>query len=214
MGLRDFLGKKAGASGYGSILGRSAVENGIAIGRIIYLGHGTRDSDTTSTYRVFDSAEQMQTEGFALYCHDELHRPPAENQSELSVHCRAAGIAYATQVATSPAWSFSTLNREEFLINMERTIWTTLTELNTGVQPILFHHYTNLRGPGYSKLLNLESPGTGDVLDLYLSEVSKHSFSQSVGFLRFGTLGFGEIVTELKKQTAEKMCAAKIKYGW
>jgi hypothetical protein len=67
MGPKDWLaGHVAGASGYGSTMGRQTVENGIALGRTLYLGHGTRSTPGGSP--MFENGADMKAAGFTLYC--------------------------------------------------------------------------------------------------------------------------------------------------
>ena len=106
MGLKDWLGKKAGSSGYGETMGREAVKNGIALGRVLYMGHGTRG--TASSALVFENEDEMASAGFDLYCTDLLHQPPMEDSSELSKHTRAAGITFAATCAIVSAFSCMT----------------------------------------------------------------------------------------------------------
>ena len=64
MGLRDWVaGNVAGASGYGSAMGREAVKNGIALGRTFYLAHRTRAKNITRKSHV-----KQHGEGWVIQC--------------------------------------------------------------------------------------------------------------------------------------------------
>src|SRR5271157_201950 len=115
MGLKDWLAKNvAGASAYGEVMGRECVKNGIALGRILYLGHATRA--TPSVRFVFKDSEEMQSNGFDLYCKDPLHRPAMEDSSELSKLTRVVGIAFSVEVTLTAASNFmrNDANRGDF----------------------------------------------------------------------------------------------------
>jgi hypothetical protein len=85
-------------------MGREAVKNGLALGRYLYLGHGTRT--TASNVFVFEDDDHMKAEGFTLYCADPVHMPPAEDSSELSKETRAAGTAFAAFCTSDAACRF------------------------------------------------------------------------------------------------------------
>lgn len=51
---------------YGEVMGRECVRSGIALGRILYIGHGTRA--TPSERCIFEDSEEMRSNGSELYC--------------------------------------------------------------------------------------------------------------------------------------------------
>lgn len=86
MGLRNCMAKNlAGVSGYGSTMGREAVKNGLALGRTLYVGHGTRA--TASTVFVFEDSHEMEAAGFTPYCTDPMNRP--DEQTPIGRRIRA-----------------------------------------------------------------------------------------------------------------------------
>ena len=48
----------------------------------------------------------MTAQAFDFYCSDPLKMPPAEDSTELSMHTRALGIAFAAQCAITSASNF------------------------------------------------------------------------------------------------------------
>lgn len=71
VGLRDWwAGNVAGASGYGSAMGREAVKNGIALGRTLYRGHGIRARNVTRKSHV-----KQHEEGWVIQCVNGLVGP-------------------------------------------------------------------------------------------------------------------------------------------
>jgi hypothetical protein len=60
MGLMDLLGEASGASGFGGAFGRSVFDNGLALGKTMYIGHGTDKSASFAVAKFFESAEAMR----------------------------------------------------------------------------------------------------------------------------------------------------------
>jgi len=216
MGIRDALARAAGPSAFGSAMGRAVVDNGLALGRTLYLGHGIDKSASTNGCRIFDSSEDMRRADFELYCSDPLNRPPMEDQSDMSLNCRAAGIALATHlsIALSSGFFNKQENRSAFNRSMGQASREKLVELDTGVTVELFTLYTHLQDSSVKRVLNEESPGSGDLLGLYLQEAAKHSPNGSVGFQRSGILGFESMSSALLQETAAKLQDATSRFGW
>jgi hypothetical protein len=215
MGLRDWLAKNvAGASGYGNAIGRQAVTGGLALGRFLYLGHGTRA--TPSDVVVFEDADHLRSEGFELYCPDDLHMPPSEDSSELSKHTRAAGVAFALECGRAAAENFvEQQNGSAFVQSMGSAATNQLRELNSGVTADLVEGYLRLSRPsGITDLLNWKKPGTNDLLFVFLREVTRHSQDAAVGFQRGGVLGYGVVAVPLVEESVKMVSAATQKFGW
>jgi len=212
MELKDWLAKSAGVGAYGEVMGREAVKNGLALGRFLYLGHGTRA--TSSNVFVFEDDDQMRAEGFTLYCADPLDVPPAEDSSELSKHTRAAGIAFASTCAFSTASILmNKANATAFSRHMGESIRPELHRLNLGMMLDLLLHYTRLPRPaGVTKVLNPGEPGANDLLSVFLQEINKQI--GTVGFRRTGVLGFDAIAVPLVEETVKVVSAATQKFGW
>ena len=170
MGLRDLLGKAAGASAFGSTFGRSVVENGAALGRTLYLGHGLDRSTSAPGSRIFDDAAQMQSAGFDLYCPDPTQLPP-EDSSVLSVHCRAVSMALATHLGLFCSSHFRRQeNKSDFNRAMGSGTAEKLRQLNSGVTVEMVQRYTQLNIPIIPtglKFVSEEMPGGGDLLGFY-----------------------------------------------
>jgi hypothetical protein len=175
VGLKDWLAKNvAGASSYGEVMGRECVKDGIVLGRTLYLGHGTRA--TPSDRYLFEDAEEMQSNGFELYCKDPLSRPAMEDASELSRQTRAAGIAFATRSTLAAASNFmrNEANYRDFTRSVGAESRAALAQLNSGVTIEQVVRFFNLaEAERVFKSLTLEKPGTNDLLGLYLAELSK-----------------------------------------
>ena len=215
MGLKDWLGKNvAGVSGYGAVIGREAVKNGIALGRMLYLGHGTRS--TASDMFIFEDDNHMKSEGFELYCPDRRRKPPEEDSSELSKQTRAVGIALAVRLALTAASNFfQKANCQDFNRAMGSSNGTELRERNLGFTLDEVLYYLKLPvATKVTKVVNLQMPGTDDLMAVFLEDVSKHHRNGFVGFQRTGMLGFDVTAVPLAEQTSLKIREASQKFGW
>jgi hypothetical protein len=213
MGLKNWLAKNtAGVGGYGTAIRAEVVKNGLALGRILYLGHGTRA--TPCEVVVFEDSEHLSAEGFTLYCPDPLNRPSLEDSSLLSTHCRSVGIAFAAHCTFTAAYNLmKQANASVFTRSMGAS--TRVAMRNSGVSPELLNHYNKLARPTeITKVLNMEKPGTGDILSMFLIEASKHSPHGTVGFQRTGILGFDVITIPLAEETVKMVNAATHKFSW
>ena len=214
MGLRDLLGQAAGASAFGSTFGRSVVENGSALGRTLYLGHGIDKSTSTSGSRIFDDVTQMRSAGFDLYCPDP-EKLPTEDSSVLSIHCRAASMALATHLGLFCSRYFSRQeNKSDFNRAMGRSTADKLRQLNSGVTVEIFQRYTQMDIPTGLKFVNEEMPGEGDLLGFYMNEVARNSSVYTIGFQRKGILGFAVLSVTIIEQTTASFENALAKFHW
>jgi hypothetical protein len=212
MGLKDRLAKSAGVGAYGAVMGREAVKSGLALGRTLYLGHGTRA--TASDVFVFEDDDHMKAEGFTLYCADPLHMPPAEDSSELSKQTRAAGIALAAHCSFTAAHNFmKEANAATFSRSMGDSVRTEMSELNLDITSDMVDRYIWLPRPaGVTRILDMEEPGTNDIFSVYLQEINKQN--GTVGFRRRGVLGFDTIAVPLAEEIVKTISAATQKFGW
>jgi hypothetical protein len=212
MGLKDWLAKGAGVGAYGGVMGRETVQNGLALGRYLYSGHGTRP--TASDVFVFEDEDHMKAEGFTLYCPDPEHMPPVEDSSELSRETRAAGIAFVLYCTSNAACIFmKKANAEKFVDSMLRAIAAQMRRLNLNVIGERSIHYYGLHfPPGFDSVLDLKKPGTNDVFFLFLQEI--HNQNRMVGFRREGALGFGSTALIMLGETVRAVREAAQRFGW
>jgi hypothetical protein len=206
------VAKSAGVGAYGEVMGREAVKNGLALGRTLYLGHGTRA--TPSAVLVFENQDHVKTEGFTLYCTDPVRLPPAEDSSELSKQTRAAGIALAAHCSITAAYNFmKEANAEMFSRSMGDSTRTAMRQLNLDLTFDMVNHYLRLPRPvGVTQILDLEKPGLNDLFSLFLQEINKQN--GPVGFRRTGALGFDLIAVPLAGETVQTIRGATQKFGW
>ncbi len=213
MGLKNWLAKNIeGVSGYGQVMGREAVMNGVALGRTLYLGHGT--SPVRSDLFVLEDDKHMQSEGFTLYCADPLNKPPLEDSSELSKHTRAAGIALACQCAITAAYNFmAEANAGTFSGSMGDSTRRELRQQGADITFESVMQYLKLPRPtGITQVVNLQRPGANDLLAAFLKGVSEQF--RGVGFQRTGILGFDLVACPLAETTVLAVRAAAVQNGW
>jgi len=215
VGLKDWLAKNvAGVSTYGEVMGRECVKNGIVLGRVLYLSHGT--SATPTQRFVFTDGEEMQSIGFELYCKDPLNKPALEDSSELSKQTRTAGIAFATQLCLTASSNFmrNDTNRRDFHRSLGTSTKAEVIAQNSGIEMEGVMRFLRLPTEETSKVLNMEDPGIRDTLGGYLQDLSKQKSYGSVAFQQKGILGFDIVAVPLAQETVLKIREACEKFRW
>lgn len=215
MGLKNWMAKNlAGVSGYGSTLGREVVKNGLALGRILYVGHGRREA--VPRVALFEDCDAMEAAGFTAYCVDPMNRPPLEDASELSKNLRAVGIIFASTCTFTAGFNYmKKTNADLFARSVGESVRTELGQRSSGMTFDLINHYNKLARPaGITQVLNLEKPGTSDLLSVFLEEAVNQSGDGAIGFQRTGVLGFDVIAVPLAEETVKTISAATHQFGW
>jgi hypothetical protein len=215
MGLMDFLGKASGASGYGSAFGRSVFDNGLALGKTLYIGHGTDKSASPAAARLFENAEAMRSAGFELYCPDLEKWRPVDTSGALTIHCCAAGMAIASHLGMFCSRYFSReSNKSDFNRAMGAGTGDKLRQSGDGITVELFQSYMNITIPAGLKFVNSDAPGEGDLVGFYLNEVVKRCATYPIGFQRSGPLGFGPPAVALMDDTIKGFEDALAQFHW
>jgi hypothetical protein len=216
MGIKNwFANTVAGADAYGESMGRSTAEQGLALGRVLYLGHGT--SKANHGIHLFDDAETMVVNGFYPYCSDPEKKPPLENSSRLSALTRAAGVAFAARVAMNAANCFT---KKDNLSKFRRSIGAGntayLKENCPELRMDLVVEYVNLEAPPtVSSVLDFKAPGTDDLLGVFLDDiVRRRKSTEHIAFQRGGILGFDTWVVPLVEQIILKTQQAGREFDW
>jgi hypothetical protein len=215
MGVKDWLARRAGPSGFGSAFGASVIENGVALGRWLFLGHGS--CQCASSEWIVEDDREMIANGYQLYCNDPENLPQAEDDSELSLCSRAAGVAFAARLATNAASNYfrELSNREEFNRAMGARVKEELQARESGVSVDLVLHFSRLLlPPNVTRVLNLEKPGDNDVFGELLREVATRISGRAVAFRRRGPLGFDIIVVPLGQETVLGIHSAAEEHRW
>jgi hypothetical protein len=216
MGLKNWLAKNvAGVEAYGGVMGRESVKNGLAIGRTLYLGHGSCAGKSRRC--VFESAESMISEGYTVYCADTNRMPPNEDSSQLSVLTRAAGVAFAARITDNAAGlCFSKPeNHSIFCRSLTASAVPCLKDNSPDLPVELLQQFLNLKvPPTVTVASNPEKPGTDDLFGVILEEISNQHGLASVGFQRRGILGFDQWVVSLVEETTSAIQKAANEFGW
>jgi hypothetical protein len=215
LGLRNWLAKNvAGVGGYGDSMGRSTAENGLAIGRTLYLGHGTHAGAPTRF--IFNNAETMIAQGYSVYCVDPSRMPPNEDSSQLSILTRAAGAAFAARVAMNAAQCFA---NPENLSNFRKSLGASnaayIRKNSPDLSMELFTQFVGFQVPhGITKVLDLKWPGSGDLFGIMLLQISEQHKGASIGFQRNDVLGYDSLVVSLVEQTTSAIQQAAQEFSW
>jgi hypothetical protein len=213
MGLKNWLAKNvAGVSGYGQTFGRENVTNGLALGRTLYLGHGSRAS--APGVLVLRDEDQMKAQGFSLHCPDPSNMAAAEDDSELSKQTRALGIAFAAQCSMTAASNF--MKRENagaFFRSLGEGTRAAMNELRLPVTSEMIDYYIN-QPPreGVTQVLDLENPGVNDVLSGYLQAIKGNT--SAIAFRQSGAMGFDLIAAPLVQEIIIGIGKAAKNFGW
>lgn len=214
MGLKEWFAKTvAGAGAYGEAIGRSTAENGLALGRVLYLAHGTYDG--TAPDWVIEDGESMAAIGYRAYCPDFSNRPPMEDSSRLSILTRAAGVAFAAKVAMSAAQCFSNQeNYRNFVRSLAAASADYVSAHSPDVPVALITHFVHLPKPNkVTQLLDLQQPGNGDMFEAFLGEISNQN-GVTVAFQRSGPIGFETCAVTLAEQTVSSIQKAAAEFRW
>lgn len=215
MGVKNWFAKNvAGAGAYGGVMGRESAKNGLALGRILYLGHGSQPWVAYDS--VFEDVDSMEAEGFMPYCTDPANWPPVEDASTLSTFTRAVGVAFAAKLTDQAGFQlFANLeNKRKFSGLAGASCMAYLRENSPDITSDLLVKFFNVRLPEGTPLVDYEQPGTDDFLGALLKLVSDENLDQSIAFQRRGILGFDKFAVELSKQTLAMIQKAASDFGW
>lgn len=223
MGVKDWLaGTVAGPKGYGSAMGREARKGGSALANALFISHGTGPSGGQSI--ILDTPEEMIAAGFKPRSEttfkivlDSL----TDNERALLKNLQVGMISYAFIVNSNGA-----------LQNMRRE---NTSKFRNGLGPAmlqsmvdcgLFSKYEDAQADvlSYIKLmntisasavLNMEKPGSGDVLERFIMKSVQTCESTSCyGFTRTGVTGFSFVAIPLVEETLKSIVAATVQYKW
>lgn len=215
MGIMDLLGKASGASGFGSASGRSVFDNGLALGKRLYIGHGTDKATSGAMARFFNDSDDMRSAGFALYCPDSESLQSVDLSATMAIHCCIASMAIESHLGMFCASYFRReSNKRDFNRAMGAGTGEKLRQSKDGMTVELFQSYMALPIPNGTKFVNEDVPGEGDLVGFYLNEVTKRCAAYPVGFQRGGMLGFGEPAIALMNDTITRFEGAIAKFHW
>jgi hypothetical protein len=215
MGIMDLLGKASGVSGFGSAFGRSVFDNGLALGKTLYIGHGTNKATSGAEAKFFNDSHEMRSAGFELYCPDLDNWRPVDLSATMKIHCCAASMAIASHLGIFCSRYFSReSNKSDFNRAMGAGTGDKLRQSGDRITVELFQSYMNTAIPAGLKFVNSDVPGEGDLVGFYLNEVVKRCASYPIGFQRSGPLGFGPPAVALMDDTIKGFEDALARYRW
>lgn len=215
MGLMDLLGRASGASGFGSAFGRSVFENGFALGKSLYVGHGTFEYAPSAAAKFFRDSIEMRMEGFELYREDLNKSRPVDLSTPLAIHCCTASMAIASHLGMFCSGFFqSQSNKSDFNRAMGAGTADKIRQSGGGVTIELFQIYMHAPIPAGLKFVNKDVPGEGDLIGFYMNEVVKRCATHVIGFQRLGPLGFGPSAVALMDDTIKGFEDALAKFHW
>jgi hypothetical protein len=215
MGIFDLLGKASGASAFGSAFGRSVFDNGLALGKVLYIGHGTNKATSGAFAKFFNNSEEMRSAGFELYCPDLEDLKPVDLSATMTVHCCVASMAIGAHLGMFCARCFNRENnKSDFNRAMGAEVADKLRQSKNGITVELFQRYMGLQIPTGTKFVNDSVPGEGDLIGFFMKEVVKSCVTYPVGFQRAGSLGFGKSAIALMNDTVKGFEDAMAKFHW
>lgn len=215
MGIMDLLGRASGASGFGSAFGRSVFDNGLALGKTLYIGHGADRSASPAAAKLFENADAMRSAGFELYRPDLEKWKPVDTSATLTIHCCAASMAIASHLGMFCSRYFNReSNKSDFNRAMGAGTGDKLRQSGDGVSVELFQSYMNIPISAGLKFVNSDVPGEGDLVGFYLNEVVKRCATYPIGFQRSGPLGFGPPAVALMDDTIKGFEDALARFRW
>jgi len=215
MGIMDLLGKASGASGFGSAFGRSAYDNGMALGKTLYMGHGTNKTSSEPIAKFFEDADGMRSAGFELFCPDLENWRPVNESNMLVNHCCIGGMAIAAHLGMFCATFFSReSNKNDFNRAMGAGTADKIRGVKGAITIDLLQTYMAIRIPAGLKFVNNEMPGEDDLVGFFMGEVVKRCATHPIGFQRSGALGFGKPALSLMNDTIKGFEDAMAKFHW
>lgn len=215
MGITDFLAKASGPSGFGSAFGRSVYENGMVLGKTLFMGHGKNRSSSEMVARMFEDGDAMRAAGFEQFCSDVKDWNPEEEVNHLAEHCCVAGMAIAAHLGMFCATFFGRdSSKSEFNRAMGAGTGDKLRESRNGITVELFQSYMAIRIPAGLKFVNDKVPGEGDLIGFFMGEVARRCATCPIGFQRSGPLGFGKPALRLMNDTIKSFEDAIARFRW
>ena len=212
MGLKAWLGNRAGAGGFGRQFARSTVENGLHFGMLLYQGVGVKSGRHGTI--VFDSDDELTRAGY------ELVRVPYSQASSgvtgsLLTNLKVAGVSVATKMAL-PASSIylSRMHCEDFDRSLGTSTREMLSALDANISFESVLSYLKLPAPtNVTQVVSLDRPGDRDLFQSFLSEVGRTEQS-GIAFVRGGEFGFGYTLRELARDTVAGVQKAAQEFSW
>lgn len=223
MGLKDWIaGKLAGPQTYGEVMGRHAREHGSALANTVFLGHGTRPNDGPPV--IFESSTEMERAGFKPRF-SELTKITSsllsKDEQLLFRSLQTAMISFAFIINSNGALqNMRRENTSKFRHGLGPSLLNSMVEcglfekFETAQREVL--DYANSVGTAASStVLNLEKPGSGDILEHFIMRAVAISGTKlRYAFTRSGLTGFDLVAVPLAEETLKAIVAATLQFKW
>lgn len=221
MGLKDwFAGNVVGPKGYGNALGRTAREAGSALGTAMFSSHGSKQEN--GPIMIFDTLSDMQSAGFKPYSEtprtvelSSLH----ETERTLLKNLHVAMVSYAFIANSNAALQYMRRdNTSKFRTGLgpsllQSTVDCGLFDNVEAAQVAVMSYVDSL--PPIPTVLNMERPGSEDLLQFFIDKASQASGNASrYAFVRSGFTGFDSLAIALTEETLRSILAASKKFNW
>jgi hypothetical protein len=221
MGLNDWLAKNvSGPKGYGVALGRPAREAGSALGNAVFSSHGKKTE--TGPIVIFDNVSEMQTAGFDPYSTTpQSIELTSLNEAEQSLlkNLHVAMISFVFIVNSNAALQYMRRDNTSKFRNglgpslLQSSVDCGLFDKVDSARAAVMSYVTSL--PPITSVLNMERPGSEDLLEHFICRAVKASgnFSQ-YAFVRSGFTGFDSLAISIAEETLKSILAATKKFNW
>jgi hypothetical protein len=223
MGLKDWVaGKVAGPKSYGGVLGRHAREGGSALANMLFMSHGT--SPIGGAAAVFDTRADMEAAGF---------KPRFEEITEIDVtsltpeeqnvfrSLQTAMISFAFIVNSNAALQYMRRdNTSKFRNGLGPSLLRSMVDCGLmanveAAKDTVMSYVETVDSASASKVLNIERPADGDLLERFIERAVRLSQAKSRhGFTRTGLTGFDLVAVPLVQETLKSILGATQQYNW
>ena len=221
MGFKNwFAGNIAGPKGYGNALGRSAREGGSALGNAMFSSHGSKPGN--GPIAIFDTLSDMQSAGFDPF--SETPHPielASLSQAEQSLlkNLHIAMVAFVFIVNSNGALQYMKRDNTSKFRNglgpslLQSTVDCDLFDNVELARVAVMSYVTSL--PPLPTVLNMEQPGSGDLLEHFIGRAAQASGNASrYAFIRSGFTGFDSVAITIAEETLKSILAATKKFNW
>lgn len=222
MGLKDRMRKVAGPRSYGRFMGRQAWEGSAALANMVFMSHGTRPNGGPTV--IFDTSANMEAAGFKPRFPEITEIPLgslSKDEQLLFRRLQAATVSFAFIVNSNGALqNMRRKNTSKFRNGIGPSLLKSAVEcgifdkIETAQSEVL-SYVNSVSSAATSTVLNMESPGSGDLLEAFiLRAVAGSGAKLRYGFIRTGSTGFDLVSVPLVQGILRSIAGATLKYKW
>ena len=215
MGIMDLLGKASGASGFGGAFGRSVFDNGLALGKTLYIGHGTDKATSGAVAKFFNDSDEMRSAGFELYCPDQENWKPVDLSATMTIHCCVASMAIGSHLGMFCARYFSReSNKSDFNRAMGAGTGDKLRQSNDGITVGAVSKLYGTSNSQWNQICERERSWRRRPCGVLYERSGETLCNLSSWIPKGGTLGFGKPAIALMNDTIKGFEDAIAKFHW